>query len=130
MDFSSFFTSLGTSFVIFVVLMLLFTWLSRKPGNNVVYYTNRILKGLNPYEAGSRTRNPFAWIRESISSLEKDIIAISGIDTAVHLVFLTTGVSLYFWPSFNRTIVEYQSCFWWFFFLKGLFIYFYTRYNF
>ena len=38
MDFSSFFTSLGTSFVIFVVLMLLFTWLLRKPGNNMVYY--------------------------------------------------------------------------------------------
>ena len=68
MDFSSFFTSLGARFVIFVVLMLLFTWLSRKPGNNVVYNTNRILKGLNPYEGGSRARNPFAWIQESISS--------------------------------------------------------------
>ncbi|KAL4627669.1 hypothetical protein ACB092_05G181600 [Castanea dentata] len=65
MDFSSFFTSLRTSFVIFVVLMLLFTWLSRKPVNNV-----------------------------AISSTEKDIIAISGIDTAVYFVFLRTVLGI------------------------------------
>ncbi|KAK7842933.1 csc1-like protein erd4 [Quercus suber] len=84
--------------------MLLFTWLSRKPGNNVVYHTNRILKGLNPYEGGSRIRSPFAWIRESISSMEKDIIMrISGIDTAVHFVFLRTGVS----STFGRVLMDY-----------------------
>ncbi|KAL4369162.1 hypothetical protein GQ457_05G027130 [Hibiscus cannabinus] len=94
MDFSSFLTSLGTSFVIFVVLMLLFAWLSRKPGNAVVYYPNRILKGLEPWEGGSRTRNPFSWIREAFSSTERDVINISGVDTAVYFVFLSTVLGI------------------------------------
>ncbi|KAK3009381.1 hypothetical protein RJ639_015144 [Escallonia herrerae] len=93
MDFSAFLTSLGTSFAILVILMLLFTWLSRKPGNSVVYYPNRIWRGLDPYENGARTLNPFAWIREALSSSEEDVIAVSGVDTAVYFVFLTTGLS-------------------------------------
>ena len=93
MDFSSL-TSLGTSFLIFVVLMLLFSWLSSKPGNAVIYYPNRILKGLDPFGGGSRTRNPFSWIREAMSSTEQDVISISGYDTAVYFVFLSTGLSL------------------------------------
>lgn len=91
MDFSSFLTSLGTSFVLFLVLMFLFTWLSRKPGNHVVYYPNRLLKGLEPYEGIRLTRNPFAWIREAVSSTEADVIRFSGVDTAVYFVYLTTG---------------------------------------
>ncbi|KAF5736358.1 Early-responsive to dehydration stress protein (ERD4) isoform 1 [Tripterygium wilfordii] len=95
MDFSSFVTSLGTSFLIFLVLMLLFTWLSRKPGNTVVYYPNRILKGLEPWEGGgSRTRNPLAWIREAMASTERDVISMSGIDTAVYFVFLATVMGI------------------------------------
>jgi hypothetical protein len=94
MNFSSFLTSLGTSFLIFVVLMLLFSWLSSKPGNAVIYYPNRILKGLDPFEGGSRTRNPFSWIREAMSSTEQDVISMSGYDTAVYFVFLSTGLSL------------------------------------
>ncbi|KAK9088454.1 hypothetical protein Scep_027536 [Stephania cephalantha] len=93
MDFSSFITSLVTSFVIFVILMLLFTWLSRKPSNSVIYYSNRILKGLEPWE-GSRTRNPFAWIKEALSSSEADIISLSGVDTAVYFVFLSTALGI------------------------------------
>ncbi|KAL7211361.1 hypothetical protein ACSBR2_014275 [Camellia fascicularis] len=94
MDFSSFLTSLGTSCVIFVVLVLLFVWLSRKPGNAVVYYPNRILKGMDPFEGGSITRNPFAWIREALSSTEQDIINMSGVDSAVYFVFLTTVLGI------------------------------------
>ncbi|GMI86004.1 early-responsive to dehydration 4 [Hibiscus trionum] len=94
MEFSSFLTSLGTSFVIFIVLMLLFAWLSTKPGNAVVYYPNRILKGLEPCEGGSRTRNPFAWIREAFSSTEQDVINMSGVDTAVYFVFLSTVLGI------------------------------------
>lgn len=97
MEFSSFLTSLGTSFIIFIILMLLFTWLSAKRGNAVVYYPNRILKGLEPWEGGLKTRNPLAWIREALSSTEQDIIKMSGIDTAVYFVFLGTGFfSLFF----------------------------------
>ncbi|XP_021293879.1 CSC1-like protein ERD4 isoform X1 [Herrania umbratica] len=94
MDFSSFLTSLGTSFVIFIVLMLLFAWLSTRQGNAVVYYPNRILKGLEPWEGGSRTRNPFAWIGEALSSSEQNVIDMSGIDTAVYFVFLSTVLGI------------------------------------
>ncbi|KMT03911.1 hypothetical protein BVRB_8g187700 isoform A [Beta vulgaris subsp. vulgaris] len=93
MDFSSFMTSLGTSFLIFVVLMLIFTWLSRKPANDVVYSPNLIVKGLY---SSSRTRNPTSWIKEAISSSEDDIISISGVDTAVYFVFLATALAMLF----------------------------------
>ena len=68
MDFTSFLTSLGTSFVIFLVLMIVFAFLSSRPGNNVVYYPNRILKGLDPLEGGYKSRNPFSWIKEALTS--------------------------------------------------------------
>ena len=88
---ASFETSIGTSFVIFVILTtLLFPWLSRRPGNDRVYYPNWILKGLVP----SRTRNPFAWIPEALSSTENEVISTSGVDTAVYFVFLSTGLFL------------------------------------
>ncbi|KAK9064334.1 hypothetical protein SSX86_015714 [Deinandra increscens subsp. villosa] len=91
MDLSSFITSLLTSFLIFVILMVLFALLSTKPGNAVVYYPNRILKGLDPWEGSrSRTRNPFAWIREAFSSSEQDVVNMSGVDSAVYFVFLST----------------------------------------
>ncbi|KAF5944035.1 hypothetical protein HYC85_018112 [Camellia sinensis] len=94
MDFSSFLISLGTSFVIFLVLILLFTFLSRKVGNKEVYYPNRIMRGMDPWEGGCRTRNPFAWIREAFSSTEQDVIAMSGVDSAVYFVFLTTVLEM------------------------------------
>ncbi|CAA0823737.1 CSC1-like protein ERD4 [Striga hermonthica] len=94
MDFSSFLTSLGTSFVIFLVLMFVFTWLPRRPGNHVVYYPNRILRGLDPYEGLRLSRNPFAWIREAVVSTEADVIRMSGVDTAVYFVFLTTVLGI------------------------------------
>ncbi|KAK6932142.1 CSC1/OSCA1-like, N-terminal transmembrane domain [Dillenia turbinata] len=94
MDFSSFLTSLATSFIIFVVLMLLFTWLSRKPGNKEIYYPNRILKGLDPWEGGLRTRNPCAWIKEALTSSEQDVISMSGVDTAVYFVYLSTVLGI------------------------------------
>ncbi|XP_022925887.1 CSC1-like protein ERD4 [Cucurbita moschata] len=94
MDFSSFLVSLGTSFVIFLVLMLVFAWLSSNPGNHVIYYPNRILKGLDP-TVGSRTRSPFAWIKEALSSSEKDVISMSGVDSAVYFVFLSTVLGIF-----------------------------------
>ncbi|KAK1369010.1 Early-responsive to dehydration stress protein (ERD4) [Heracleum sosnowskyi] len=94
MDLSSFLTSLATSCIIFLLLMLLFFWLSNKPGNNVVYYPNRILKGLEPYDAMYKTRYPFTWIQEAFSSTEKDVISISGVDSAVYFVFLATALGI------------------------------------
>lgn len=92
MEFSSFLTSLGTSFIIFLVLVLIFSWLSGKDSNKVIYYPNRILKGLEPWE-GTKTRNPFSWIGETFRSTEKDVIEMAGVDTAVYFVFLSTGES-------------------------------------
>jgi hypothetical protein len=112
MDFSSFLTSLGTSCLIFVILMLLFAWLSKKPGNAVVYYPNRILKGLDPFDGGSKTRNPFAWIHEAMSASEHDVISMSGLDTAVYFVFLGTGLSLLLFSRFLCVILVnfYDFC--------------------
>lgn len=113
MDLSSFLTSLGTSFLIFVILMLLFAWLSKKPGNAVVYYPNRILKGLDPWEGGSKTRNPFAWIKEALTSTEQEVIALSGVDTAVYFVFLSTGLSLTCYDFFFFLLLDCSCfCFW------------------
>ncbi|KAJ0233631.1 CSC1-like protein ERD4 [Hirschfeldia incana] len=95
MEFQSFLVSLGTSAIIFVVLMLLFTWLSRRPGNVPVYYPNRILKGMDPWEGSSLTRNPFAWIREAFTSTEQDVVKLSGVDTAVYFVFLSTVLGIF-----------------------------------
>lgn len=94
MDFSSFITSLGTSFLVFLVLMILFAFLQSKSGNNVVYYPNRIIKGLDPFETGYKSRNPFSWIIEAYSSSEQDVIDISGVDAAVYFVFLSTVFSI------------------------------------
>lgn len=95
MDLSSFLTSLGTSFFTFIVLMFLFTWLSRRPENHVVYYSNRILRGLDPFEGLRAPRNPFAWIREALASTEADVIRVSGVDSAVYFVFISTVLGIF-----------------------------------
>lgn len=93
MDFSSFMTSLATSFIVFLFLVLVFTWLSRQRGNDVIYYPNRILKGMDAWE-GKRTRNPFAWIGEALRSTEDEIISMAGVDTAVYFVFLSSVLGI------------------------------------
>ncbi|KAL7212534.1 hypothetical protein ACSBR2_015264 [Camellia fascicularis] len=52
------------------------------------------MRGMDPWEGGCRTRNPFAWIREAFSSTEQDVIAMSGVDSAVYFVFLTTVLEM------------------------------------
>ncbi|XP_062096221.1 CSC1-like protein ERD4 [Humulus lupulus] len=102
MDLNSFLTSLGTSFAIFLVLVLLYSWLSRVPVNAVVYYPNRMKKGSDHYpnkDYGSTnccTWNPFGWIRQALHSTEQDIISMSGVDTAVYFLFLTTILKVLF----------------------------------
>lgn len=112
MDLNSFVTSLATSFIIFVVLMLLFAWLSRRPGNKEVYYPNRLLKGMDPLEGGFATRNPFAWMKESLAASEQDVINMSGVDTAVYFVFLSTGLSFSLSNTHTEDLVgcDWQIC--------------------
>ncbi|KAG2631650.1 hypothetical protein PVAP13_2NG039100 [Panicum virgatum] len=95
MDLASFLTSVLTSFVIFVVLVLVFTFLSRRPGNAPVYYPSLLLRGLDPGEGRRRgTRSPVGWIRDAISASETDVIAAGGVDAAVYLVFLSSVLSI------------------------------------
>lgn len=91
MDLISFITSFTTSFVIFVVLVLIFIWLSRKQSNAVVYYPNPISRGLDPFDGRKRSKSPIGWIQEAFSASEADVIAAGGVDAAVYLVFLSTG---------------------------------------
>jgi hypothetical protein len=92
MNHSSFITSLLTSFVIFVALVLVFTWLSRRPGNAPVYYPSPLLRGLDPWEGRRRgTRSPVGWIRAALSASDADVVAAGGLDAAVYLVFLSSG---------------------------------------
>lgn len=94
MDLASFITSVLTSFVIFVALVLVFTWLSRRPGNAPVYYPNLLLRGLDPWDGRGRgTRSPVGWIREAISASEPDVVAAGGVDAAVYLIFLSSGAA-------------------------------------
>jgi hypothetical protein len=94
MDLASFITSVLTSFVIFVALVLVFTWLSRRPGNAPVYYPNLLLRGVDPWEGRGRgTRSPVGWIRDAISASEPDVVAAGGVDAAVYLVFLSSGTA-------------------------------------
>ncbi|KAG0541642.1 hypothetical protein BDA96_02G034500 [Sorghum bicolor] len=95
MDLASFITSVLTSFVIFVALVLVFTWLSRRPGNAPVYYPNLLLRGVDPWEGRGRgTRSPVGWIRDAISASEPDVVAAGGVDAAVYLVFLSSVLSI------------------------------------
>ncbi|KAF7001137.1 hypothetical protein CFC21_016866 [Triticum aestivum] len=95
MDISSFVTSLLTSFVIFVVLVLVFTWLSRRPGNAPVYYPSVLLRGLDPWEGRGRgTRSPVGWIRQAFTASEADVVAAGGVDAAVYLVFLSSVLAI------------------------------------
>jgi calcium permeable stress-gated cation channel len=100
MDLALFITSVLTSFVIFVALVLLFTWLSCRPGNAPVYYPNLLLRGLDPWAGHGRgTRSPGGWLREAISASEPDVVAAGGVDAAVYLVFLSSGTVPARWGS-------------------------------
>ncbi|PWZ57860.1 Pentatricopeptide repeat-containing protein [Zea mays] len=95
MDLALFITSVLTSFVIFVALVLLFTWLSCRPGNAPVYYPNLLLRGLDPWAGHGRgTRSPGGWLRDAISASEPDVVAAGGVDAAVYLVFLSSVLSI------------------------------------
>ena len=62
-------TSLGTSFVVFVILVLLFLILSR---NAHIYYPLRALWGELPF---SKRRGIFTWVIEALKVSEKDLVA-------------------------------------------------------
>eukprot|EP01018_Ginkgo_biloba_P029931 Gb_08556 [translate_table: standard] len=93
MDLSSFLTSVITSFLIFLLLVLAYTWLSRRPGNYVIYYPKMILRGLEPFD-GPKSRGPFAWIIEAWQATEDEIISAAGLDAAVYLILFNTALAI------------------------------------
>lgn len=97
---SSFITSLVTSFVIFCLLMIVYAILSRRPGNAVIYYPLRILRGEDG-PALAKRRGMFSWVTESLKASEDDIVAVAGLDAAVYMHLFTAGMS---WSS--RIIVN------------------------
>ncbi|KAH9308363.1 hypothetical protein KI387_036274, partial [Taxus chinensis] len=98
MDFTSLLTTVGTSFVVFVVLFLLFSCLSTRPGNFVIYYPAKILRakgqGKGKDDFVPRSGSPFAWLVEAWRASEDDIIAAAGLDAAVYLIFIATALEI------------------------------------
>lgn len=85
---SSFITSLATSFVVFVILVLLFLILSRRPGNAHIYYPLRALRGELPL---SKRRGVFTWAIEAFKVSEKELVARAGLDATVYIHLFTAG---------------------------------------
>ncbi|KAJ7567053.1 hypothetical protein O6H91_02G130600 [Diphasiastrum complanatum] len=99
MDTSAFVTSLATSFAIFIVLLFLYSWLSRTSSNFVIYYPLRISRGLGPPE-DVKSRSPWAWLREAWQASEKEIIDLAGLDAAVYINFLDAVLQILGYSAF------------------------------
>eukprot|EP00252_Welwitschia_mirabilis_P010620 TRINITY_DN239_c0_g1_i1.p1 TRINITY_DN239_c0_g1~~TRINITY_DN239_c0_g1_i1.p1 ORF type:complete len:737 (+),score=104.08 TRINITY_DN239_c0_g1_i1:109-2319(+) len=89
MDLLSLLTSLGTSFLIFVLLVTVYSILSRVQRNRVIYFPNKILKGHDDWKA-SKVPNPLSWIAEAWNATEADLISMAGLDATVYVIFVTT----------------------------------------
>lgn len=88
---ASFITSLVTSFVVFCILMLVYVILHRRPGNAVIYYPLRLLRGEDPATVAKR-HGAFSWIIDPIKATEDDIVATGGLDAAVYMQLFTAGI--------------------------------------
>lgn len=95
MNVSGFITSLVTSFIIFVVLLILRGLLCRRPSNAVIYYPAKILNNITP------PSNPgfFSWITEAYSASEDYVVQHAGLDAAVYIIFLGSCLSICFYTA-------------------------------
>ena len=87
METSGFVTSLATSFLIFVVLLILHSIFSRDPANDVIYYPAKKIKNVPNYKQPGL----FGWLREAWSVSEDEIIKQAGLDAAIYMKFLASG---------------------------------------
>jgi hypothetical protein len=85
---SAFITSLVTSFLVFLVLFVVYLFLSRKPGNFHVYYPIRALHGEGPF--GSK-RGRFQWAIDAFKATDEELVAVAGLDATVYVHLFTTG---------------------------------------
>lgn len=88
---SAFITSLAISFVIFLVLLVVFLILSRRPGNFNVYYPLRALRGEGPF--GSK-RGPFQWAVDAYRATDEELVAVAGLDAVVYIHLFTTALEI------------------------------------
>jgi hypothetical protein len=90
---ASFITSLVTSFVVFCILLVAYSILSRRPGNAVIYYPLSILRGEDAAALVKR-RSPISWITDSFKASEADIVAAGGLDAAVYMHLFTAALQI------------------------------------
>ncbi|KAL2607537.1 hypothetical protein R1flu_026110 [Riccia fluitans] len=95
---SAFITSLVTSFLIFVVLVMIFAFLSRRKGNIPIYYPAILLKGRSPPDPNV-VRTPWTWIKEAWEATEDEVVEIAGLDAAIYINLFTTALKIIFWTS-------------------------------
>ncbi|KAI5057502.1 hypothetical protein GOP47_0027517 [Adiantum capillus-veneris] len=88
MDISGFVTSIITSLIIFVVLLALHSWLSRRPWNREVYYPSKLLKDLPP----PTDYGFFSWIRHALPVTEDQMAQHAGLDATIYMVFLNSAL--------------------------------------
>ena len=87
METSGFVTSLTTSFLIFVVLVIVHSIFSRIRINEVIYYPAKRIKNVPPYYKPGL----LGWLREAWFATEEDIIQNAGLDAAIYMTFLGSG---------------------------------------
>lgn len=85
---SAFITSLVTSFLVFLVLFVVYLFLSRRPGNFHIYYPIRALHGEGPF--GSK-RGRFQWAIDAFKATDEELVAVAGLDATVYIHLFTTG---------------------------------------
>ncbi|KAG0616625.1 hypothetical protein M758_5G129300 [Ceratodon purpureus] len=95
---ASFITSLVTSCVVFLVLNLVYIILHRRPGNAVIYYPLRLLRGEDAATVAKR-HGAFTWIVESFRATEDDIVAAGGLDAAVYMHLFTAALEIVFFSA-------------------------------
>ena len=94
MERTAFLLSLLSSAAICIVLIFAHSWLSSKPWNYVVYYPNRIRRGLGPPQYIINHHYLF-WILESCRASENDLITMGGLDATVYIIFLRSSKRYY-----------------------------------
>lgn len=102
------FISLGTSFLIFVILCVFFFWLSRSPKNYVIYYPAKILKG-EPAPEHVRW-HLFTWLKEAWCATDEELVATAGLDATVYITFLKTALQITLCAAFYGLIILVPIC--------------------
>jgi hypothetical protein len=106
---SAFFTSLVTSLVVFVILVILFSILSRRPSNAYIYYPNRILHGQEPPDLVKKA-GVFTWIKEAYSATDAELVAMGGLDAWVYTYFFTTALEILLYSAVFCIVVLIPIC--------------------